>query len=158
VVGEYYFDEFAADDAVRVPCEVTPPPPPPPPGGDEDARTIGYWKTKPHQDHVEELLTLGPVDLGDTTVTTYANSQAIFKAAKGKDMRNMLRAQLLATILNLRNGSDPNALGYDIGTVVADAIEFLDTHDDPVYAGHPDRDEAEALKDALDAYNNSGED
>lgn len=154
VTGNYYFDEFAADDANRVACEDVPPPPPPSTG--EDARTIGYWKN--HSKVVAPILAAGSIDLGDTLVTTVNESRTVLRAAKAKDMKDMLRAQLLGTLLNLRNGADPNALGYDITPVAAAAVDFLATHSGEVLGGDADRDEAEALKNALDAYNNSGED
>jgi len=120
-----------------------------------DARTIGYWKTHPHRDHLTEMLATGPSDLGDTVVNTANETVNVLKNSSATDARNALRVQLLATILNLRNGSDPNATGEDIGPTVEAAIEFLATHSGPVTGGHPDRDEEVELKDLLDEYNNT---
>ena len=52
----------------------------------EGGLTIGYWKN--HQKHLAEMLAIGPIDLGDTTVTTVQEARAIFKGAKAKDARN----------------------------------------------------------------------
>ncbi len=150
--SEYYFDQFAADDMTRIGCAEEPPPEEGP-----GARTIGYWKTEPHRDHLAEMVAIGPIDLGDTIVETAEEAVEVLSNSNAKDARNALSAQLLATILNLRNGSDPNATGSDIGPVVEDAIEFLAIHPDPVTRKHADRDEALDLKDLLDEYNNSGE-
>lgn len=120
-----------------------------------DARTIGYWKN--HQAHVDEMLTQGPIELGDTTVSTVALAVSVLGNASGKDARNSLRAQSLATILNLRNGSDPSANGPDIRPTVTAAVAFLASHPTPVDGKHPDRAAALGLKDLLDGYNNSGE-
>jgi hypothetical protein len=119
------------------------------------ARTIGYWKN--HEDHVAAILAEGPINLGDTTVVTVNDAKTVLSNTNNKDARNQLRAQLLATILNLRNDSDPLATGSDIGPVVDGAINFLATHPSPVTGKHPDRGTAISLKDKLDAYNNSGE-
>ena len=75
-----------------------------------------------------------------------------------KDAKNALRAQLLAAILNLKNGGDPEATEVDIRPIINAAVDFLANHPDPVTNKHPDRGEVLALKDALDAFNNSGED
>ena len=81
------------------------------------------------------------------------------KNSSAKDARNALRAQLLATVLNLRNGADPLATGDDIQPVRDAAIALLQSHSTESLTsknkdGH--RQEALALKDLLDAYNNSG--
>jgi hypothetical protein len=121
----------------------------------EDARTIGYWKN--HEEHLGQLLGEGPIELGDTTVTTVEEAIGVLSSSSAKDARDALRAQLLATMLNLRNGSDPLATGEDIRPVLDSAVSFLATHPEPVRGKHPDREAALSLKDLLDAYNNSGE-
>ncbi len=152
VEAEYYFDDFASSDSNRIACGSAPP------VVLVDARTIGYWKVAPHEAIATEVLTNnGPFDLGDTVVTTYAQLVAILEEANAVDMKDQLRAQLLAAILNIANGAHPSALGYDITPIISSAITFLDEHPGGVPAAHPDRPLAEALKDALDAYNNSGE-
>jgi hypothetical protein len=67
----------------------------------------------------------------------------------------MLKAQLLATLLNLQNGSDAMQTGADIRVTTQAAVQFLASHSTAVGAGHPDRQQALSLKDRLDAYNNS---
>ena len=127
-----------------------------PPAQFQAARTTGYWKN--HQSQIAAMLTQGPIDLGDRVVTTVSEAVSVLSNASAQDARNSLRAQLLATILNLRNGSDPMATGPDIRpTAVFPAKAFLASHPSPVTGRHPDRAAGLALKDALDAYNNSGE-
>lgn len=121
----------------------------------EDARTIGYWQN--HEEHLREVLASGSIDLGDTTVTTVDGAIDILSNGNAKDARQALRAQILATILNLINGSDPFVTGEDIQPVVASAVNFLETHPMQITGAHPARQEALSMKDILDAYNNSGE-
>jgi hypothetical protein len=119
---------------------------PPPPSG-ADPRTIGYWKN--HQDHIQDLIDEQPI--GGLIVADIVD---ILRNANAKDARNALRAQRMATVLNLRNGTDPGGILITVG----DARAFLLAHaGDPVTRKHPDRDEALDMKDLLDAYNNSGE-
>ncbi len=119
------------------------------------ARTIGYWKN--HQDHLAQMLAYGPIDLGDTVVTTAAQAVTVLSNASAQDARDSLRAQLLAAILNLRNDANPFAAGADIRPTVGAATAYLDTHSSPVTGRHPDRASVLAMKDLLDAFNNSGE-
>lgn len=121
------------------------------------ARTIGYWRN--HESHVAAmLLQNGPIDLGGgTTVGTVSQAVSILSIASAQDARNSLRAQLLATILNLRNGANPSATGSDIRPTVNAAKGFLASHTTAVTGNHPDRAMGLALKDQLDAFNNSGE-
>ena len=76
-----------------------------------DALTIGYWKN--HTEHLAEMLAAGPIDLGDTVVATTEEAQAVLRNSSAADRRNALRAHLLATVLNLRNDSDPPITGED---------------------------------------------
>ena len=132
------------DNVITVEC--VPPPP---------ARTIGYWKN--HQEHLERMLALGPIDLGDTLIDgDLAQALKVLKNSDAKDARNALRAQLLAAIFNLRNGANPAATGGGIQSTVDAAVQFLGTHPDPVDKKHPDRQQAIDLKDLLDTFNNSG--
>jgi hypothetical protein len=152
VEGEYYFDDFASSDSGRIACGSEPP------TVLVDARTIGYWKVAPHEAVATQVLTdNGPFDLGDEVVTTYAELTAVLDGATATDMKDQLRAQLLAAILNIANGAHPSALGYDITPIISSGITFLAEHSGTVPASHPDRPLGEAIKDALDAYNNSGE-
>jgi hypothetical protein len=119
---------------------------PPTPSG-ADPRTIGYWKN--HQGHILDLITANPI--GTMTVAEIVD---ILRNSNAKDARNALRAQGMATVLNLRDGTDSGGI---VATVIA-ARDFLIAHaGDPVKWKHPDRDEALDMKDLLDAYNNSGE-
>jgi len=120
----------------------------------EAARTIGYWKN--HPDHIAAMLEGGSITLGDTTVTTVNRAVAVLSDASARDARASLRAQLLASILNLRNGANPDVTGTDIRPVVESAKSFLATHSMPVDSKHPDRQQALQLKDRLEAFNASG--
>jgi hypothetical protein len=82
---------------------------------------------------------------------------SVLSNASAKDARSSLRAQLLATILNLRNGSNPLANGPDIRPTVTTAVVFLAANAGPTAPTGAVRTTALALKDLLDAYNNSGE-
>ena len=129
---------------------------PGPPSEFETARGTGYWKN--HEDHLAAVLTLGPIDLGDSVITAAADAKAVLSNPSARDARNALRAQLLATILNLRNNADPEVLGTSIAPTVSAAIVFLSSHTGQTVRGkHQDRSEALALKDELDAYNSSGD-
>lgn len=119
------------------------------------ARSHGYWKN--HRVELGNMLSLGPIDLGDVTVATAAQAVAVLSNASASDARNSLRAQLLGTILNLRNNSNPFAVDTDIRPTVEDAREFLATHLSPVTGRNPSRSFCLSLKDKLDIYNNSGE-
>ena len=131
----------------------------PMPEGDTDVcipppRTIGYWKN--HIVHLGQVLQTGSIDLGDYTVTTAWQAVCVLRNASAHDARGALRAQLLATILNLRNGSAPEACGVDIEDVVAEATQLLREVRVPIYGKHPDRAVALELKNLLDCFNNSG--
>ena len=118
-------------------------------------RGITYWKN--HESHMSQMIGSSPIQLGDTTVSTTGEGVDVLSSAKARDARDALRAQLLATILNLRNGSDPFAIGKHIGSTVDEAVDFLSAHAEPLTGKHPDRDRAISLKDILDKFNNSGE-
>lgn len=119
------------------------------------ARTIGYWKN--HDRPLVQMLAQGPINLGDTTVTTVAQAVSVLSNSSAQDARNALLAQLLATILNLRNGADPSATGTSVIPTRDAAIAFLQTHPSPVTGKHPNRAQAIALEDTLGVYNNSAE-
>jgi len=102
------------------------------------------------------MLNQGQINLGDRTVATVAEAVAVLSNSSATDARNALRAQLLATMLNLRNGSNPMATGADIRATVNAAVAFLAAHPQPVTGKHPDRPQALSLKDKLDVYNNIG--
>ena len=117
--------------------------------------TIGYWKN--HDAHLAAVLSEGELRLGDRTVTTAQEAIGILGSANASDARDMLRAQLLATLLNLENGSDPMQAGLDIRPTIELAVQFLAAHSAPVPLESGDRVLALSLKDKLDAYNNSKE-
>ncbi|MBI4311414.1 MAG: tandem-95 repeat protein [Chloroflexi bacterium] len=116
-------------------------------------RNIVYWKNNRQQ--LQRMLDQGPINLGDRTVGAIAEAMSVLSDSSVTDLRNPLRAQLLAAMLNVRNGSNPMATGADIRTTVNDAVAFLAAHPQPVTSRHPDRETAMSLHDRLDAYNNS---
>ena len=122
-------------------------------GTDECPRTIGYWKN--HDSHLSQVLSNGAINLGSQSVRTVAEALSVLRAASSTDARLMLKAQLLATLLNLQNGSDAMQTGVDIRVTTQAAVQFLTDHSSTVGSGHPDRAQALSLKDKLDAYNNS---
>jgi Prealbumin-like fold domain len=126
-------------------------------------RTPGYWKNHP------EALTLG-LTIGNYTVATSADALAVFNAncsgSKANDAVGCLASMLLAAKLNLANGNStciqPTIAKADTflsgGTVTVDGVTTAGV----IYTGPSgtynltaaQRTIAEALKDALDKYNN----
>jgi Prealbumin-like fold domain len=132
--------------------------------------TPGYWKT--HQAATNALL---PQKVGNYTVTTFADAQAVFNAmscssSKASDLIGCLAGQLLAAELNLANASDPcitptvNKANSFLsgGTVTAGgqtATGVNYTGPSGTYTlSAAQRAVAETLKNALDRYNNSKKD
>ena len=111
----------------------------------------GYWKN--HPGRITTILQLGPIYLGDFTVKDVNQAILILKNASAKDAKDSLRAHLLTTILNLKNGANPKILGSDINDVVKQSISFLESHPDPINEVHHDRKTALTLKDKLEDYN-----
>jgi uncharacterized repeat protein (TIGR01451 family) len=105
-------------------------------------RSHGFWKTHEELWPTDWLL-LGGVEYG-------AAELAAFLASEGGDATFHLTLQLVATKLNLLVGSDPGIL-----PVVEDAEAFLSIHPPGSDPKGADRQEAETLKDQLDAYNHS---
>ncbi len=112
----------------------------------------GYWKN--HPDAIQPLL---PITLGNEAVNTVSLAQTVLKDADAKDASNALAAHLLATELNVNSESLEQAC---ILSVVGEAQDFLTQH--PRGSGltaknkaiQQLREEALALKDQLDQYNN----
>lgn len=105
------------------------------------SRSPGFWKTHPElwpSDH----LTLGGVEHGTAAL-------AAFLDASGSDATLSLARQLVATKLNLLVGSDAAIL-----PTVAAADAFLAEHPPGSNPRGELRQQANALKDALDRYNN----
>lgn len=106
-------------------------------------RSPGYWKTHREQWPVDWLL-LGAVEYDDTALMD-------FLRYGGSDGSTRLARHLTATKLNLARGSDP----WILPTVEA-ADAFLALLPPGSRPGGDDLSRANALKDELDAYNNSG--
>src|SRR3972149_3053606 len=120
----------------------------------------GFWEN--HPDYLSTILEISPIYLDDTTVKDVNQAISILQNASAKDAKDSLRAHLLTTILNLRNGADPKIAGSDINDVVKYTISFLVSYPEPVKSGHHDEDddgnhddrkEALELKDKLEDYN-----
>jgi hypothetical protein len=111
--------------------------------GSGTPRTIGYWKTHPSAWPVTTL------NLGCGTVDQ-ATALKILKTATAKDMTSMLAAQLIAAELNVASGASTS-----IQVTIDQANAFLCQY--PI-GSNPQADArllGEALKNTLDAYNNS---
>ncbi|MCP4663219.1 MAG: hypothetical protein GY856_48120, partial [bacterium] len=108
-------------------------------------RSHGYWKN-----HTE----LWPVDWLELGGVEYGFEELLaFLKYKGKDASSKLALQLVATKLNLVQGSDPRIL-----PVVEEADVFLELYPPGSDPRGEARQEANAIKDDLDDYNNSCED
>jgi len=109
------------------------------------ARTTGFWKTHYPDDWPVTTLTVG----GET----YDGPALVdFLDANGPDAATRLATHLVATKLNLASGSAPT-----IQDVVDDADAFLEAHPPGSDPKGPAKNDADALKDQLDAYNNAEE-
>jgi len=110
-----------------------------------EPNTPGYWKNHPEAWPIESV-TIGGI--------TYTKAQAIelLDGANAKDATYKLASHLIAAKLNVASGvSAPTS----VINAITEADTFLSTHplgSDPQGA---DRDYALALKDILDAFNNS---
>jgi len=111
--------------------------------------SLGYWKN--HESATTALL---PVSLGAYAVGGFSSASSVFAANNCKDAVGCLAAQLLAAKLNVKNGA---------GTCISGTISAADAFLVGIaYVGPSgtytlsaaQRDQALALKDALDAYNN----
>ncbi|MGM0577278.1 MAG: MopE-related protein, partial [Myxococcota bacterium] len=110
-------------------------------------RTIGYWKNH------EEVWPVDAMTLGGIHYDHQA-CMDILKSANSKDASVMLGAQLIAAKLNAGNGASTAS----VNAAIEDAEALLAIY---IVGGNPegaDRDLAIAIKDELDAYNNSGVD
>jgi hypothetical protein len=109
------------------------------------ARTPGYWKN-----HYPEAWPTTSLALGSET---YESTELVdILDANGPDAATRLATHLTATKLNLLAGSDQS-----IQSVVDDADDFLEAHPPGSDPNGQARNEANAIKDQLDAYNNAGE-
>ncbi|MCG8455156.1 MAG: hypothetical protein MI919_02675, partial [Holophagales bacterium] len=106
-------------------------------------RTPGYWKN--HTD-------AWPVDALELGGAIYGvNDLLYFLNYGGPDASSKLTRHLVATEMNLAMGSDPAA----IAQTVADAHDFLEEHPPATNPQGADKNQALALKDDLDDYNNA---
>jgi hypothetical protein len=131
----------------RRPCPSNPSP------GGACPHTIGYWKNQ--QTHLFDILEIGPINLGDRVINTVAQARDVLSQTSTSDARVMLRAQLLAAMLNRANGSSPIAAGFDVDVQIAQGQSFLASHPSPVLTGHPDREQALFIRDKNDQFNNA---
>jgi hypothetical protein len=107
------------------------------------ARSPGYWKTHPEVWPVQSLVLGG--------VTYNASGMMALLSYEGPDASNHLARQLVATELNLLMGSSPAIL-----PVVSQAHAFLAAHPPGSKPSGAFKEQANAIKDQLDVYNNSG--
>ncbi|MCB9652870.1 MAG: hypothetical protein H6729_01910 [Deltaproteobacteria bacterium] len=139
-------------------CEPPPPPPPPPPSG--EPRTPGYWKNHPASWPVSSL------PLGDEAYDQGCLLSLLDMPTRG-DLRIKLLHHLIAAKLNILPNSLPYAGNVDpalIEDTIAAADDYLKSSGTTVEcpAGTvtgpsprgAEKEEVEAIKDALDAFNN----
>jgi len=79
-----------------------------------------YWRQ--HPSLIARYL---PIDLGHITVATSSQAELVLKFGDGLDWNNRLRAELLAALLNIANGSANAAC---VQPTVDDAQSFLDAN------------------------------
>lgn len=110
--------------------------------------TPGYWKN-----HEAATTALLPQTLGNYSVSTFADAQAVFDAMKCSDAVNCLAGHLLAAQLDVANGSSTC-----ISSVISQANQFLVSVG---YAGpasytitSSQRAQALSLEQTLDNYTN----
>jgi len=118
----------------------------------KEAKPMGFWKNYEY-----ETTALLPQTLGNYIVTTFAQAEAVFDAANAQNIHNMLAAQLLATKLNKANGV-PNGC-IDSAIITADDILLTAGYSGPNTTTPPQssaKATVNAVKDALDAFNNNG--
>jgi hypothetical protein len=107
------------------------------------ARSPGFWKTHAELWPVQALV-IGGVEYG-------AAGMMALLSYEGTDASNHLARQLVTTELNLLVGSAPSIL-----PVVAQAHAFLAAHPPGSKPSGALKAQANAIKDQLDIYNNSG--
>ncbi len=108
-------------------------------------RTRGYWMTHP------EVWPLATLRLGGRDYSA-AEAGALLSTPSGGDRSLQLAQQLIASLLNRAAGAD----GSEIAATIEAAQAWLDARDDdrPLPLGTRSWGGGEALKDALDAWNN----
>lgn len=143
--------------------------------GGGGGKTLGYWSNKNGQALIaaDDLAMLSALNLRNADGTHFdpANNQQLkswLLKATGTNMAYMLSAQLAAMALNVHNGlvngsalvyapgaPSANAAGFtNVSALMADADAAL-VANGTTLAGDPNRALQTALKDALDAANNS---
>ncbi len=110
------------------------------------ALSIGYWSTHPNA-----ITPLLPITIADVEID-YSWQAVRYLKASATDATNALVAQLLAAILNGKNGADDSC----IEDVIDEAISFLTLHPLGSNPRGADRTYALSLKDALQSYNLNG--
>ena len=109
------------------------------------ARTPGYWKNHYPDAWPTTSLTLGGETYEGTAIVDILD-------ANGPDAATRLATHLAAVKLNLLSGSDPS-----IQSAVNEADDFLVEYPPGSNPGGQAANEANAIKDQLDAYNNAEE-
>jgi hypothetical protein len=144
--------QHPASTTTTITTQACPSPPPPPPPGDVNVGTIGFWKN-----HEADTTALLPQYLGNYQVSTFAQAKQVFDAANSKNAYNQLAAQLLAAKLNVANGADSSCISATI--TQADSLLISAGYNGPNTTASPSgplKSTVTSVKNALDAYNNSG--
>jgi PKD repeat protein len=111
-----------------------------------------WWLSHPCD--IEVALETGPLEIGGKSVRTPHEATHVLGYPCSKDALLPLRGELLATLLNLRRGTDPLATKADIRLVVRQAQAFLVNH--PKRVTGSDKRMVQSLSKTLRSYNESG--
>lgn len=123
-------------------------------GDHECARTPGFWKNHTEMWHGVLHVHLGTADNKTdrynyfTSCKDRPSALEILEMSPKGDKSIVMAQHLIATILNLRAGTDSSC----IETAVQDAKGWFDSH--PFGSNQRRWDGGESIKDRLDAYNN----
>jgi len=109
-------------------------------------KSMGYWKN-----HEIVYLPHLPQTLGNDNITNISEATAVFDEASGKEMKKMLKAQLLAMKFNIAHFGIGEYIveseGKNLNDIVAAADELL--KQDP----EPPKEVLKAMKDLLESVN-----
>jgi hypothetical protein len=146
--GHYRLDKTSGTDH-GIYYDTCPPAPPPPAG---EPRTIGYWKN--HPEDTESHL---PQTLGTYLVNNLNAALGVLNAAHAKNAHDMLAAQLLASRLNVASNVPSSCIASAVSQ--ADGILSAAGYAGPGSTTPPSgssKQTVNAVKDALDNFNNNG--
>lgn len=115
-----------------------------------ETRTIGFWKNHPEIYVDNNYL---PQWLGYEEIDTQEKADEVFRNANADEMRDMLKAQLLAMKFNIAHFGVGNYFVESEGMTIYDLVVRAD---DILKDLNSTREEQEAIKNVLDYLNNLG--